>query len=231
MGEHRMADSGIYEILNLRNGKRYVGSAVDIEQRWREHRWGLNGQRHANRHLQSSWVKHGESAFSFRIIELCEPGLLIEREQAEFERSKPEYNICPVAGSSLGRPHTEEAKAKIGARLRGKPRNPEVVAAIAEKRRGVKRPPEHSLHLIGNTHAKGLKHTEEWKASNSARHTGRKRPKSAEYRAKIAATLRERAKDPAVREQMRKQAADAWASKSQAERDTHMAKVRAARRK
>lgn len=31
-----MAGSGIYAIRNARNGKFYIGSATDIEQRWRE---------------------------------------------------------------------------------------------------------------------------------------------------------------------------------------------------
>ena len=69
--------SGIYEIVNLVNGKRYVGSAVSFECRWREHRRQLNADRHHSRHLQRSWNKHGAEAFSFRIIEVCEPASLM----------------------------------------------------------------------------------------------------------------------------------------------------------
>ena len=44
--------SGIYEILNTVNGKRYIGSAVNLAKRWKEHRTGLNRKDHANQILQ-----------------------------------------------------------------------------------------------------------------------------------------------------------------------------------
>lgn len=230
-----MAESGIYEILNRVNGKRYVGSAVDVVHRWREHRWALKRGNHGNRHLQASWNRHGEEAFAFAVIERCEPSLLIEREQAALDGLQPEYNICPVAGSTLGRPHTDEAKAKIGERLRGKKRDPEVVEAIAAQLRGRARPPEHVACLIGNDHAMGSRHTQEWKDENSRRLVkqyasgARSRERSQEYRDKIAATLREASNSPEVRERLSKQASEAWAARSEEERLSHMAAVRAAR--
>lgn len=33
--------SGIYEIVNTTNQKKYIGSAVDIKARWRSHRHEL----------------------------------------------------------------------------------------------------------------------------------------------------------------------------------------------
>jgi group I intron endonuclease len=191
-----MADSGIYEIVNLVNGKRYVGSAVSLERRWREHRWGLNGNRHGNRHLQASWAKHGESAFAFQIIEYCDPGVLIEREQAAFRRIKPEYNICPVAGSTLGRPHSDETKAKIGAKkcgLKMPPRSPEHRAKLSEAIK--RRPPNPDAVAKMSATKKGKRLPDEHKAKiaialKAAWDDGkRQRSKSAEWRAKIALSL------------------------------------------
>lgn len=227
-----MADqacSGIYEIVNLVNRKRYVGSAVNIRQRWREHRSHLKSGRHHSRHLLNAWRKYGAEVFSFQIIELCSKEDLLAREQAEFDREWPAYNICPTAGSTLGRVHTAEAKAKIGNRLRGGRRDPEVVASVAAQLRGRKKPPEHSTHLLGNKFAKGCRHTDEWKAANSTLHTGRKRPKSLEYRAKIAATLRARSQSQEIRDRLRVQAAMAWQSRTEEDCKRHMEKVRAAR--
>ena len=34
-------NSGIYEIVNLSNGHKYIGSAVNIPNRWREHKYQL----------------------------------------------------------------------------------------------------------------------------------------------------------------------------------------------
>jgi group I intron endonuclease len=227
--------SGIYEIVNLVNGKRYVGSAVNLSLRWRQHLRGLRAKQHANRHLQSSFDKHGEASFEFRVIEMCDTGALIDQEQAAIDRLNPAFNICQTAGSTRGRVHTGETKAKIGARLRGSKRDPLVVEGIAAQLRGRSRP-DLSARLVGNEHAKGHQHTDEWKAASSERlcrqyedgTRGRDRPP--EYREKIAATLREKAKaDPDLRARLRQQATDAWAGRSEEERLRHMVKVRAAR--
>lgn len=232
-----MAQSGIYEIVNFVNGKRYVGSAVDLEHRWREHRWGLNGHRHANRHLQASWDKHGEAAFVFQVVEICEVSQLIEREQVAIDRVKPEYNICPVAGSTLGRPHTDEAKAKIAAKKVGiklPPRSEEYRRRVSERCKGQTLAPEHLKLFLDGRRSRGVsdEEREKHRANTQARWDSGEfsRDRSPEYRAKIAATLQLRAESPEVRERMRGQAADAWRERSPEERKLHMEMVRAARK-
>lgn len=230
------SQSGIYEIVNLVNGKRYVGSAVDLAQRWREHRWGLKGRRHGNRHLQASWEKYGEAAFSFVVIELCEPAALIEREQAAIDRLQPEYNICPTAGSTLGRPHTAEARAKIAAKKAGlklPPRTDEYRAKIGAAHRGKPKSPEHMAALQAGRLRQTFDEDRRQRVSESLKAAyaeGRKpRGRSPEYRQKIAETLRKRALHPEFRERMRKQAADAWAAKTDQERRARTEMMRAAR--
>ena len=63
---------GIYKITNLDNGKMYVGQAVDIKKRWREHTLALNKNQHDNRRLQNSWNVHGEDRYEFSVIEECD---------------------------------------------------------------------------------------------------------------------------------------------------------------
>ena len=41
---------GIYMIQNLVNFKIYIGQSVDIERRWGEHKYELNGGYHHNKH-------------------------------------------------------------------------------------------------------------------------------------------------------------------------------------
>jgi group I intron endonuclease len=156
-----MAESGIYEIVNLVNGKRYVGSACEFQKRWLEHRRDLERGNHHSRALQRAWNKYGGSNFEFRVVENCSRDLLIVREQAAFDLLKPEYNACKVAGSSLGYRHTETARQNMAAKQRRrwdgisdeeKRRqaqhliSPEIQAKAAAARRGVKyrkRSPEH----------------------------------------------------------------------------------------
>jgi group I intron endonuclease len=47
------------------------------------------------------------------ILEYCAAEKCLEREQYYLDLLTPEYNILKVAGSSLGRKHSDEAKAKM----------------------------------------------------------------------------------------------------------------------
>lgn len=61
--------SGIYEILNITNNKRYIGMSKCIEYRWRNHRQDLKNNRHSNPHLQESYNKYGKNSFQYKILE------------------------------------------------------------------------------------------------------------------------------------------------------------------
>jgi len=113
-------NSGIYQIKNTTNGKCYIGSAVNIQQRWATHLSTLHHKCHYNFHLQRAFDKYNEEAFLFEVLEETEPEMLIEREQYYLDTFKPEYNICPTAGSQLGIQRIEKIKQKISAANRGK---------------------------------------------------------------------------------------------------------------
>jgi len=61
--------SGIYKILNKINGKYYVGSTKNFNNRWNSHKSSLNRNEHTNIHLQNSYNKFGKENFDFIIIE------------------------------------------------------------------------------------------------------------------------------------------------------------------
>jgi group I intron endonuclease len=105
--------SGIYKIVNKVNGHCYIGSAIDTAGRWSRHVSELRYQRHHSVHLQSAWNLYGADNFFFTVIEKCETSQLIKREQYYIDTVVPEYNICKVAGSSLGRKHTLASIEKI----------------------------------------------------------------------------------------------------------------------
>ena len=184
--------SGIYEIVNLQNGKRYIGSAISITKRFAEHRSRLKAGQHRNLKLRNSWTKYGADKFVFRVLLVCAPDNLIFYEQILLDAFRPQLNISPTAGSTLGVNLSDERKQKISAQLKGRKRDRDAVERSAAKLRGVKRPLEQAQRLFGNKHALGHKHTPEWKAANSLRMKGKARPKSPEYRAKISATLKGR---------------------------------------
>lgn len=106
--------SGVYEIRNQINGKRYIGSSANLKKRWQSHLSGLCRGCHENQHLQRAFDKYGEAAFVFSILEKVEPEMLIGREQHYLNMLGAEYNIARIAGSCLGYRHTKEARRKIG---------------------------------------------------------------------------------------------------------------------
>lgn len=107
--------TGIYKILNKINGKFYIGSAVDIETRWRRHKHDLNKNSHHNYYLQRAWIKYWNVSFEFSIIEICDKDSLLTREQFWLNWLKPKYNLSPTAGNSLGVKHTEETRKRMSA--------------------------------------------------------------------------------------------------------------------
>jgi group I intron endonuclease len=171
--------SGIYEIVNTLNGKRYVGSAVDFRLRWNGHRMHLRRGSHHSRHLQVSWAKHGEAAFEFRVIRECERADLIAVEQAAIDSLKPEYNCCPKAGSTAGYKHTPAAIEKLRAVNAGRRLSDEHRAAITAGKLGKDRP-----DMIGNKWG-CRRQTEAERLVNSLSKKGLKR--SPESRARLRA--------------------------------------------
>lgn len=93
-------------ILNLLNGKRYIGSAVNLKTRRQDHFSALRKENHDNSHLQRAFCKYGRNVFGWEVLEYIEDlGTLILWENLYLSMYWPTgllYNKCPVAGSSLG---------------------------------------------------------------------------------------------------------------------------------
>ena len=134
-------ESGIYKIVNTQNGKLYIGSAININRRWNEHKSELRGNKHHSPRLQNSYNKYGEENFIFEIIEEIEDKeKLIEREQywLDYYKSydkKRGFNICLNARSCLGVERTEEYKQKISVANKGKKHSEEAKKKIGENAR------------------------------------------------------------------------------------------------
>ena len=157
---------GIYKIINVVNNKFYVGSAVDLKRRKTRHFCELRNNKHNNRYLQASWNKHGEQAFVFVVV----------------EELSPETDLLAAENVWLKEHVGKEYCYNIG------------VDATAP-----------SLGMSGELSPTwGRKHTDEVKAIIAATSTGRVqsaetikkkvayligKPRSAEVRAKISATL------------------------------------------
>jgi len=113
--------SGIYEIRNLTDGKVYVGSAVNLRQRFNKHNGALRSGSHFNPHLQNAYNKYGADSFSFKPILFCSRADLLFYEQRALDTIKSKYNILPTAGSMLGHKASEASKAAMRKSHAGRP--------------------------------------------------------------------------------------------------------------
>jgi len=160
-------NSGIYKIENTINGKVYIGSAIDIEKRWREHRHHLsNGS--ASDKFQKAWNKYGSKSFTFSIVEYTEKEILILREQywiGFFDAVSNGYNTCLIASSSLGIKRSLETRNKLRLSHLGKKLPLEQRIKIGKSLTGrlVSKETRKKLSLSNKGKNKGRIKTEEWK--------------------------------------------------------------------
>ncbi len=73
--------SGIYMIKNIINNKVYIGRAVNIERRWKQHIKDLENNKHHSKILQNEWDYYEKRNFQFIILEKTNKNNLIEKEQ------------------------------------------------------------------------------------------------------------------------------------------------------
>jgi group I intron endonuclease len=114
---------GVYKILNLINGKFYIGSTNNLRKRRNKHIVDLRHHKHACHHLRYSFDKYGESAFKFICIEFCAESELKEKEQywldefwdrdILYNTYKEAYAVRGVNHPLYGTHRSEEVKEKI----------------------------------------------------------------------------------------------------------------------
>ena len=187
-------EPGIYYIYNIQNGKVYVGSSRDLQERFRKHLRGLRRNYHFNQHLQRAWIKYGEKKFTFRVIELVDNlDDLLNREQYWIDATccvddHKGYNIALYADRHE---LSEETRVKLSEAFTGKHHSEETKQKISEALTGRKLSEEHRKHLsealtgrefsketrqkLSESH-RGKHHSKETRQKMSEAHRGEKNP-------------------------------------------------------
>lgn len=114
--------SGIYQIQSKCKPDRvYVGSAVNISNRWSVHLLGLKRGKHHSILLQRHTNKYGVSDLSFSVLEYCSKDLLVKIEQQYLSELNPFFNIAKIAGSPmLNKHHSAKTKKQMSKSHKGR---------------------------------------------------------------------------------------------------------------
>ena len=178
-------NAGVY-VITAPSGKRYVGSAVNFARRWQVHRARLKAGTHHNRPLQAAYDKHGLEGLSFARLIVCRPEQAVMYEQIALDALRPELNVAPQAGNTLGYRHTEETRAKFATRRRRTYTFEQVVAQVAKVRRPMT--PEqraaHAERMSRRDYTVSAETREKLRQANLGKKLG---PMSDEHKAKIGA--------------------------------------------
>jgi len=105
---------GIYGINSKTKPFRvYIGSSINITDRWKSHVKDLKNNKHHSSKLQNHYNKYGKDDLEFIVIVECDVDFIIKIEQLFIDKYNPYFNICRKAGTTFGYKHTEETKEKM----------------------------------------------------------------------------------------------------------------------
>mgnify|MGYP001336611734 FL=1 len=80
--------TGIYQIRNIANEKKYIGESEDIARRWMEHIKELVNNKHCNFKLQADFNKYGINSFNFDVLEIITPDNELKGENIYISKIK-----------------------------------------------------------------------------------------------------------------------------------------------
>lgn len=172
----------VYVITNSVNDKFYAGSTNDPARRWSEHKKKLKRGNHPTPYLQASWNKHGGDNFSFTVV--CECSDELRNFYEDLFIAKASYNHKTT--SFLVAPCSRE---KISAARKGMVFSESHKKAISESKKG---------KPVSETRRNQLQ--SQWDEFFTDK----------DWVAKRSESIKERYKDPALREKMRQQALRRW---------------------
>lgn len=135
--------SGIYKI-QIKDSV-YVGSGVNIYQRLHMHKRLILKNKHHNIKLQRKYNKYLD--FNYQIIEFCEKGSLIEREQYYIDTLNPDLNISPTAFSNYGFKHSEDTRKRMSEIHKGRKWSKESKQKLSDSSKGVPKSEEHKRKI------------------------------------------------------------------------------------
>lgn len=183
--------TGVYQLKHVASGKVYIGSAVCLWRRRKEHTTRLNCGKHGNEYLQRAWIKYGQDAFEWTVLEYCSKEDRLKREQHWIDTLNATneangFNMIPTRGSQLYGEAVTKMQKRRWSRF-GKEERQELCSHLFV--------PEHREKAQAK--ATEAKRTPEYREKRSA--IAKKHLTTPEHRAQNAARLKAMWQDPEFR--------------------------------
>jgi GIY-YIG catalytic domain len=108
--------SGIYRWYNVLSGKSYIGSAINLRNRFYDYlsySHIINRSARSNSEIYRALLRDDYLNFKLEILQYCTHNDLIKWEQYYIDTLNPEYNILKVARSNLGFKHSAKTINKL----------------------------------------------------------------------------------------------------------------------
>jgi len=154
--------SGLYRIVDLKSGRFYIGSSVNIARRWHQHRGRLKLGTHPNPILQSVWSSD-PCRLVIETTHQCSADreTLLRAEQAALDaadvgRNRRCMNVLATAGSHLGRKRSAATCAALSAASKGRIPSQETREKMRAAKLGRELSAEHKRKLSDAARGKKL---------------------------------------------------------------------------
>lgn len=141
---------GVYKIEC--NNKIYIGSSVNILNRWTNHKSNLKNNKHPNAYLQNLYNKYGKDKFIYSIIEECRKEEILVKEQYYIDTLKPVINLRVIAESNKGIKMSDFTKQKLREKATGRTSSDEVKKNLSDLKKQ-----EYYINIAKNNLPKNTK--------------------------------------------------------------------------
>jgi group I intron endonuclease len=207
----------IYKATNIVNGKSYIGFAVDLEKRKKEHK--RKSEFMNKQYFHNSIAKYGFENFVWEILKedasLDDEKYFIE-EHKTFWKTGKGYNLTKGGEGKLGYVVSEKTRSKMSASHKNRQLTENQLRVLRENAKIMKEKghTEETKRKISNSH-KGKKKTESHRKNISLNHASKKETgayyQSEEYKEKMRKSLTGRKRTEEQKQNYKEAALRRWA--------------------